>query len=88
MLVLEPEAENKLVLGAAANMDVVAGLAAACGGSDENENEGFTFSFPNARTCPGALLLPSFPLDGEEWFSSFWTLAAPSEGAMMFWQEA
>ena len=88
MLVLEPEAGNKLVLGAAANMDVVAGLAAACGGSDENENDGFTFSFRNARACPGMLLLPSLPLEGEEWLSSFWTLAAPSDGAVMFCEEA
>jgi hypothetical protein len=88
MLVLEPEAGDKLVLDAAANMDVAVGLAADCGGSDENDSDGFTFSFPNARACPGTLLLASLALDGEEWLSSFCTLAAPSDGAMMFWDEA
>ena len=83
----ESEAENKLVLGAAAKMDEVAGLTAACGGSDENENDGFTFSFPNAMACPGTPLLTNLPLVGEDWFSRFCTLATPSDGAMIFWEE-
>jgi hypothetical protein len=87
-LKLELEAVNRLVVGAVENMDVVAGLAATCGGSDENENDGFTFSFPNARACPRTLLLASLPLDDEDWLSSFCTLAAPPDGAMMFWEEA
>lgn len=86
-LKLEPEVENEVVLAAAANMDAVAGLAAACGDSDENENDGLTFSLPNATAYPGTPLLSSLPLVCEDWFSSFCTLAAPSDGAMLFWEE-
>jgi len=86
-LELELGVENKLFLGVVAKMDVVAALVVACGGRDENENDGFTFSFPNAMACPGTPLLTSLPLVGEDWFSRFCTFATPSDGAMTFWEE-
>jgi hypothetical protein len=69
-------------------MDVLPGLEVACGGSEENENDGFTFSFPNATAGNGAPLLASLTLVGEDWLSSFCTLTAPSDGAVLFWVEA